>query len=500
MKASRVAALAALGMIFTGFSVYAITPAGGFGSAAQAGTAEVVADDGPEPPQLVAERPGSEMAAGTTLRVEGRLGHKALGKGDRGETYLLLEVAGAESAGDARPPSNLAIVVDRSGSMKGSRLRNAVQGALTAVDRLNDGDVVSVVAFDTRAEVVVPPTPIDPATRGRIRSGIQGITLGGDTCISCGIEQGLAELERTPGRVNRMIVLSDGEATAGVRDLPGFRSIAQRAAARGTSITTIGVDVDYNERILSAIALDSNGRHHFVASDAGLERVFDEEARSLTAVVASNAEATIELPPGVELVRVVDRTFRRSGNRLTFPLGAVTAGEKQTILVQVRVPADREGPIAVADVDVTYRDHTTDRDERVGGKLATTVSASGASELDGVVEARVNRTATADVLKEAADLFKQGRADEARKRLADRRRALDAVAAVANKKAPAPKADQVDKDLKGQQAAVAKAESGFATPPSGGGPADPFAARPQESRKGKEAVKEQAEDEFQMRR
>lgn len=204
--------------------------------------------------------------------------------------------------------------------------------------------------------------------------------------------------------MNRMIVLSDGEATAGVRDLPGFRSIAQRAAARGASITTIGVDVDYNERVLSAIALDSNGRHHFVADDSGPEAAFDAEARSLTAVVASDTDLG-RAPPGVELVRVVDRTFRRSGNRLTLPIGALTAGEKQTILVQVRVPADREGPIEVADVGVTCAgNHTTGADGRVGGKLAATVSSSGAGRLDSVVLARVNRTATADALKEASDL------------------------------------------------------------------------------------------------
>ena len=413
---------------------------------------------------------------------------------------MLLEIGTDPAAGKARAPVNLAIVVDRSGSMKGTRLRNAIQGALAAVERLNDGDVVSVAAFDSKVQVVVPPTPVDAATRGRIRSEIQGITLGGDTCISCGIEEGMSLLDRTSGRVNRMIVLSDGEATAGVRDLPGFRSIAQRAMARGTGITTIGVDVDYNERILSAIALDSNGRHYFVANDAGLESVFDSEARSLTGAVASDAEVSVELPPGVELVRVVDRTFRRSGNRVIFPLGVFAAGDTKSVLMQVRVPADREGTAPVAEVDLRFRDHTTGSDARCGGKLEVAVSAAGAGELDSVVEARVNRTATADALKEAAELFKQGRAEEARRKLEDRRRGLASVAATAKAKAPAPKVAGVDKDLQAQEAAVQKAQSAFATPPAssagpGAKPADPF-----QDRAGKEAVKRGAEDEVFLRR
>ena len=499
MKPVHVASLAALGMLLTGASVYSLTPPGGIRI-----DAEVSVSPGPASTETAAQGAAQEtlgeMVAGTTLRVEGRVGQRTLARGGNGETHVLLEIGTDPAAVKARAPVNLAIVVDRSGSMKGTRLRNAIQGALAAVERLNDGDVVSVVAFDSKPQVVVSPTPIDAGSRGRIRSDIQGIALGGDTCISCGIEEGMSLLDRTAGRVNRMIVLSDGEATAGVRDLPGFRSIAQRAMTRGTGITTIGVDVDYNERILSTIALDSNGRHYFVANDAALETVFDTEAQSLTTAVASNAEVSVELPPGVELVRVVDRTFRRSGNRVIFPLGVFTAGDTKSVLLQVRAPADREGKIPLANVDLTFRDHTTGADARCGGKLDVAVSPAGASEVDSVVEARVNRTATADALKEAADLFKQGRGEEARRKLDDRRRGLVSLAATAKTKAPSPKVASVDKDLQAQEAAVLNAQTAFATPPAssagpGAAPADPF-----QSRAGKEAVKKRAEDEVLLRR
>ncbi len=503
MKAARVAIFATLGMCLTGASVYGFTPAGGFKIAADpsgtvasgsssttaAGTAGTAID-----PTSLTEALG-EMATGTTLRVEGRLAFKTLAQGGNGETHLLLELGTDPNVAATRAPVNLAIAVDKSGSMKGTRLRNAIQGALTAVERLNDGDVVSVIAFDAKPLTVVPPTTIDPSTRSRIRSEIQGITLGGDTCISCGIEESMTMLDRTPGRVNRMIVLSDGEATAGVRDLPGFRSIAQRASSRGTSITTIGVDVDYNERILSTIAQDSNGRHYFVADDSGLDRVFDTEAQSVTTAVASDAEASVELPPGVELVRVVDRTFRRVGNKVIFPLGVITAGDKKSVLLQVRVPTDREGQLTVADVSVTFRDHTTGADGRCNGKLTVAVAPNAPRDVDPIVDARVNRTATADTLKEAADLFKQGRSEDARRKLAERRTSLLGLAATAATKASPARAADVKKDLDAQQAIVQQAESSFASPPPGLGPSDPFAGR-----KGKEGVKQGATDELNLRR
>src|SRR5262249_17814855 len=160
---------------------------------------------------------------------------------------------------------------------------------------------------------------------------------------------------------------SNGDANHGIRDVPGFRSMAQRAQDRGTSITTIGVDVDYNEKIMSAIAQESNGRHYFVENDSGLPRVFESEAEALTRTVASNAEASIELAPGIELDRVLDRSFRRLGSRVVVPLGTFARGELKTVLLKVRVPRQAEGVVPVADVELAFRDLVGDADAKCTG-------------------------------------------------------------------------------------------------------------------------------------
>lgn len=501
MKPTRVAVLTALGMLLTSFSVYSLTPPGGLHISADDSARALLQAGGdtsrPTPDTVAANLP-SEFQAGSTLHVDGRLGHTSLAKASRGETFVMLEVKGDTGKATARAPVNLALVIDRSGSMKGNRLRNAIQGAAAAIDRLNDGDVVSVITFDSRSTVLVPPTTIDASSRSRIRADVQGITLGGDTCISCGIDDALTQLERTSGRVNRMIVLSDGDATAGVRDIPGFRTMAQRARDRGTAITTIGVDVDYNEKIMTAIAADSNGRHYFVENDAALQRVFETESATLTTTIASAAEAQIELAPGVELVRVFDRTFRRVGNRIVVPLGSFGAGDTKTILVKVRVPAEQEGQQAVADVDLTYRDHVGDSDGRCTGKLALAITGSTPSDLDAVVEGRVNRTETASTLREANDLFQAGRFTDAKRKLEDRQQALAKAATEANGNAPAARKRDVDDDFKSQTTALADANEQFASPPTAAASAAPGAIAaapspaPQQSRAGKAAVKDNA--------
>ncbi|WP_437496655.1 vWA domain-containing protein [Sorangium sp. So ce1099] len=520
MKPTHVALFSALGMMLTSISVYSLTPSGGRGSTEP--VSEVIA----EPPRVVPEVAGGAVAAvdpsrfttGSRLMLEGRVGHARLTRAAR-ETFLMFEVRGDGAPARAQAQANLSLVIDRSGSMKGTRLANAVQAATTAVSRLNDGDVVSVVTFDTRTSVVVPPTTVGPETRGRILASVRGISLGGDTCISCGIEEGLALLGQASGGVSRMVVLSDGDANHGVRDIPGFRAMAQRARDRGVSITTIGVDVDYNEKLLSAIALDSNGRHYFVENDAALARIFEAEAEQLTASVASGAELAIDLAPGVELDRVFDRAFRRAGGQVVVPLGAFAPGEVKTVLLKVRLDGlggGQDGASPIADVGLAYRDLVAGTDARCQGKLGVALAErdADASELDALVAGRVQRSETAATLKQANFLFEQGRLDEARSKLETQQRSLRSAADKAKRAAPASRAKDVAFDFESQLAALERADSefaappAFATPPTSAGPAKPgdFAqapprpAAPAQSREGKAAVRRNEVDAFDMAR
>jgi Ca-activated chloride channel family protein len=510
MKPTRVAVFSAIGMLLTSVSVYSLTPPPGASRAAELpATPEALTPSGAGAldPQL------ARFTAGEAVQIEGRVGHPRIARGGRGETFLLLEARGAR-AGEARAsaPVNLAIVMDRSGSMRGSRLQNAIRAATSAVDRLHDGDTVSVVTFDTRTALAVPPTEVNPGSRERIRADIRSITLGGDTCVSCGIEEGLAQIDRTMGKVNKIILLSDGDANSGIREIRGFQALGARARERGTPITSIGVDVDYNEKILSALSLESNGRHYFVENDAALARVFEAEAERLTETLASGAEVSLDLAPGVELDRVFERPFRRSGNRVIVSLGTLAAGEQKTVLVKVRLPAGDVGQKPIADIELAYRDIAGAR-ATCTGKLGVEITASpaDASDLDAVVAGRVQRSETASVLKTANDLFAAGRTDEANRALEAQEKALRTFATKAEEAAPAGRAGDVARDFEKQVAAVSEAQQQFqqsavatataapaepvAQAPAAGAPPPPAAkpARPQETREGKSAIKKNFE-------
>lgn len=406
-------------------------------------------------------------AVGRTLTMDARLGHASLARGSNGETFLFASVTGVDGAArTAPPPLDLAIVVDRSGSMRGVRMANATAAAVGAVDRMRDGDSVVVVAFDTRADVVVPRTIVDATTRSRIEAAVRGIRLGGDTCISCGLERAAEQLGAAgaggPDRVTRVMLLSDGATNVGVRDTAGLRALAARVREQGSPITTIGVDVGFDERVMGALASESNGNHYFVADASQLPSVFSQEFDTLVASVARDAELVVEPAPGVEIEQVFDRAFRREGSRVVVPLGTFSAKDEKSLLLKVRVPADADGSVPVADVKLAYRDLVDRSDARFDAALALQVTSAEDSQrdLDPFVRARVERSATARTLAEANELMNAGQFDEAQRRLAGRaadlhRAQVAAAETPAAAAAPAPdRARSFDKDFGDQAAAL----------------------------------------------
>jgi Ca-activated chloride channel homolog len=483
MKITTVMLGAVVGAMLVGGGVYQLTPRGGFEVAREPTTGEPSIEGLAlgSATDASAGGPSSDFSVGETVEVSARVAHPKLGADSSESTFVLVEVRGSSSARGGVAPANLSLVIDKSGSMKGTRVINAIHAAEAAVDRLQDGDGVSVTAFDTRVETIVPHTRVDASSRESIKAAIRRIQLGGDTCMSCGLEAGLAELRRaspsgTTDAVQRMIVLSDGQANHGVTDLPGFRSLAARAQSQAVSITTIGVDVEYDEKALSAVALASNGRHYFVENDAALARVFEAETAALTQSVASGAVAEIELAPDVELVQVFDRGFQRNGSRLTVPLGAIGKSETKTVLVELRLPAGAPGARGVAKVDVSYRDLVSERAAKVGGELAVLRVPRGepASDTDALVLDRLQRSRTAGALKEANTLFSVGKSGEAKKTLEQAKQSLVESQSRAKGRAPAGRARDVDDSFAMQEAELSRAANGFAEPP----PATPAAGAP----------------------
>lgn len=507
MRVVVVGVLAALAMTLTSSAVWSMTAPSEAEPSARAGAGKSdppkrngpKIDEDPTPPPKLVDK--STFVSGKTLMVEGRLGHARMLANATSETYLFVDVRSeVDGSGfgtrTAFEPLNLAIVIDRSGSMTGQRERNAIDAAAGMIRRLRDGDTVSVVSYSAESRVVLPVTTVSSATHEQlIRSMIDNMTdkPTGSTCISCGLDEGMRTLVgRRPG-IDRLLLLSDGEANRGVTDEPGIRSIARQARNQGASISSIGVDVDYNERLMSALAREANGRHYFSETGSNLEQIFDQELESLVKTIAKDGRLEVELAPGVRVAEVFDRAYQQVDRKVIVPLGTFTPGEDKTFLMRLEVPPSPAGERPIANVTLSYQDLATREPGECFGELAMQMasSVSEVSQLDAIVLGRLSRSETARTLEQANILFAQGRTEEAQAAVDAHLQNLEARRKTANALSKAedfldPFGRNLDDDFAEQDDALDEAAAGFSAAQAAPVPA--AASRP-----GKTQVKRNAE-------
>jgi Ca-activated chloride channel family protein len=304
-------------------------------------------------------------AAARSVELRAELGNPVMLAHQSNTAVLKVSLRGLDLASEAeRPPVNLAIVLDKSGSMSGEKLAEAKSAALHVVDRLRPDDLVSVVAYDGRVRVLVPTTRV--SERARISEAILGLQASGSTALFAGVSKGIGEVRKflRSGQVNRVILLSDGKANVGPSSANALGRLGAACAKEQISITTVGLGLGYNEDLMVQLAKRSDGNHAFAAEATELASLFSSELGDITSVVAQGALVRIDLGAGVRPLRVLNRDATIAGQSVTFTLNQVYGGQEKYVLLEAEVvPAYPGASMPLATVSATYLDLISGRSE-----------------------------------------------------------------------------------------------------------------------------------------
>jgi len=218
----------------------------------------------PDPVVVVAPAVDPEVVSLTSA-----LSQQLVAADRAGEIRVRLRIDAAALRHSKRPPINVVLVMDSSGSMAGKAIEDARAAALALVDGLAEGDHFSVVTFDSLAQVLVPSTTIDAQSQASIREHITQMAARGTTDLAGGLAAGLAEAQRgyLHNGVNRVVLLSDGVPN----DESAMPGLSQQAAAMRVSITALGLGLEYNETLLASLALATS--HARECARGGRERL-----------------------------------------------------------------------------------------------------------------------------------------------------------------------------------------------------------------------------------
>lgn len=246
-----------------------------------------------------------------------------------------------------RPPLNLALVLDRSGSMAGaSKMGFAREAASFVVTQLLPTDRVSVTAFDDEVTTIVPNGPA--ADKHAIVRQIGRVEPRGSTDLHGGWAEGgrQATAGLIPGGVNRVLLLTDGLANRGVTDPNTIAAESRGLAARGVGTTTLGVGADYNEDLLEAMATAGDGHYYYIESPAQLVDLFQTELQGLMATIGQKVSLGLEPRGGAAVSDVLNDLEKAPTGRLMLP--NLVVGMSVLVVVRLSVPPAAAGsPLAV---------------------------------------------------------------------------------------------------------------------------------------------------------
>ena len=262
---------------------------------------------------------------------------------------------------------HIALCIDTSGSMEGDNIKRARDGAAWVFGLLADEDYVSIVAFDTEAEVILPATRWSDLDRQTAMDHVEELTAGGGTDMYNGLDAAKETLSSSAtgaDTVKRLLLLSDGKDNERTPD--EFEGLAEEIDDAGIRIQSAGIGTDYNEDTIRTLGTVGRGTWTHLEAPGDIEAFFGEAVEQAGSVVAPDAHLDLDVAPGVEVSEVyralpqaqeVSPEWEANATRIKLP--DLIERESQRVVLKIHAPPREAGTEEVlADVQLSARGDT----------------------------------------------------------------------------------------------------------------------------------------------
>jgi Ca-activated chloride channel family protein len=374
----------------------------------------------PEAEPVVAQAPDGPLV------VDVLLDHGAAMVDQAEERFMTVEISAPAASASVRRPVDLAIVLDTSGSMNEGKLDEAKAATRALARQLSPDDTLAIVSFAGQARLIRAAVAVNDPTR--VDRLVDGLWHHGGTNLFDGLREASSAIGRREDAIQKVLVMTDGEATEGELRPDAFERLAGELSASGVSLSTVGLGETYNEDLLARLADLGGGRFDDVADATELVDVFHGELQQTAAVVARDTWVTISLPEGVEPVDLIGWTGQRSATGWRVYLGDVYGGERKKVVLKVRATIHADVSLSArADYrSVDTSESAADVDEAT--LRATDDPAEVKASLDPEAAALAQRAYGNWYLDMATRSYADGKSTESLRYLEDGRRYLEASA------------------------------------------------------------------------
>lgn len=233
-------------------------------------------------------------------------------QGDEGY-FVLLASPEIKAATADRPKKTVILVVDKSGSMTGSKIEQAKEALRFVVNNLREGDLFNIVAYDSAVETFRPELQtFNDETRKAALGYIEGIYAGGSTNIDGALSTALSMIQ-DGSRPNYVLFMTDGQPTVGERNEQKIAANAAKANAHRARIINFGVGYDLNSRLLDRLARANFGTSEFVRPEEQIEASVARLYSRISSPVMTDVAIKVDVEgSAIESGPAVNRVFPRT--------------------------------------------------------------------------------------------------------------------------------------------------------------------------------------------
>jgi Ca-activated chloride channel homolog len=265
--------------------------------------------------------------------------------------YALVSLVAPQTVrAQSREPVNVALVLDRSGSMGGQKIQLARRAVDHALKLLREDDRFSLVVYDERIDVLVESTAATREALKNAHARLAAIDARGSTDLCGGWLAGCEQVARflTGAGIGRCLLLTDGLANHGVTDHGEIINHARELRLRGVITSTFGVGADFDERLLQQMADAGAGHFYYIERAVQIADLFASELGETLDVVARGVTVTIEMPAAVQAHVLNQFETVRGPEHLLVQLGNVVSGQELAVVAGFDFPPGQEGSRLVA--------------------------------------------------------------------------------------------------------------------------------------------------------
>jgi Ca-activated chloride channel family protein len=151
--------------------------------------------------------------------------------------------------------TDVALVLDISGSMKGDKMNNAKEGAAKFLATLGDADSFSLLTFNNKLSWLAKQLPLK-TERQLIAEKIKGLFAGGNTSLYDAVMTAHQYLQKNPqtDKIAAIVVLSDGQDTSSQIKLEELLKQIQLTETTSILVFPVGYGEDADKAVLENIA------------------------------------------------------------------------------------------------------------------------------------------------------------------------------------------------------------------------------------------------------